>query len=122
MALTNKQIIEKANEAFENADTEAFLSYCADNFVWNMLGNEVWNGKESIRQAMKGMPPEPPEFTVKELIGEQDIVVCYGNMKMKNKEGNKEDYSFCDVYHLKNGAITELITYLVKLTNDKKNQ
>ena len=114
MALTNKQIIQKVNEAFDKADIEAFLSLCSEDIVWTMLGDEKWSGKETIRNAMKGMDSNPPDFTTKEMIAEGDTVVAYGDMKMKNKEGGTNYYSFCDVYYFEGGLIKELNTFMVK--------
>jgi hypothetical protein len=59
-------------------------------------------------------PAEQPQFTIKEIIAEDNSAICYGDMKMKNKEGVLEDYSFCDVYHFSNGKIAELLTFMVK--------
>ena len=118
MALTNKQIIEKVNEAFDKADMEAFLSLCSNDVVWTFLGNEQWSGKEKIHEAMKGMDSNAPDFTIKEIIAEGDTVIAYGDMKMKSKDGASNDYSFCDIYHFKNGLIYELNTFMVKLKKD----
>ncbi len=109
-----KSIVDKINKTFDNNDTEAFLSYCADDIVWIMPGDKTYNGKESIRQMMSNMQGEPPQFTIKDLISENDLVVCRGDMKMKDKEGITKDYVFCDVYRFKEQKIAELTSYIIQ--------
>ena len=114
MQTENKTIVEKVNAAFDDGNTDAFLSFCTDNITWNIIGDMQLRGKNAIKNFMNTTPAEQPQFTVKEIVAEDNSAVCYGNMKMKNKEGNWEDYSFCDVYHFSNGKIAELLTFMVK--------
>jgi ketosteroid isomerase-like protein len=119
MAETNKQIVEKINKAFENNNPEEFLSYCADNVVWNMIGEKTTNGKTAVREWLAEMKDmEPPKFTVEQLIAEGDSVACCGDMTMKDKEGKIGKYSYCDVYRFNNGKITELRSYVVNLQTE----
>ena len=111
----NKQIIEKVNEAFENNSTEGFLGNCADNVVWNMPGNGVFNGIEAIRKFMNEGAAQIPLFTIKSMIAENDLVMCNGEMKMKNKDGIAEDYGFCDLYNIESGKIIEITSYIIML-------
>lgn len=110
----NKSIVDAINKTFDDNHTEAFLSYCADDVVWIMPGNKTYKGKESIRQMMKSYPEEAPQFTIKDLIGEADMVMCRGNMEMKDKDGNNNDYVFCDVYKFNNSKVVELTSYIIK--------
>jgi ketosteroid isomerase-like protein len=119
MAETNKQIVEKINKAFEKNDPEAFLSYCTDNVVWNMVGEKTTNGKTEVREWLAQMKDmEPPKFTVDQFIAEGDSVACCGDMTMKDKDGTPGKYSYCDVYRFRNGKITELRSYVVKLETE----
>ncbi len=115
----NKQVVEKINEAFDKSDMEAFLSYCTEDVQWNMFGSFDIKGKEAIKDFMAKMPQEPPRFKVTDTIAESDTVISRGDMTMKNKEGESEDYAFCDVYKFKNGKVAMLQTYMVKLKADK---
>lgn len=114
MSLTNKQVVEKVNEAFDRADIETFLSLCAESVVWTMLGDVTWSGKDAIREAMKDMNGTAPDFTNKEIIAEDNAVVSYGTMNMPGKDGTNEVFSFCDIYHFKDDVIQDLTTYMVK--------
>lgn len=115
MADTNKQIVEKVNAAFAENNPEVFLGFCKDDVKWNMVGDEIRTGVDTIREWMKSMGDmEPPKFTVENLFGEGDIVAANGDMTMKNKEGKDESYSYCDVYKFEDGKIAELTSYVVK--------
>jgi ketosteroid isomerase-like protein len=113
MALTNKQIVERVNDAFARGDVESFLSYCDDNVVWTMVGAESVRGKDAIRKWMGSAPPEPPKFSVDTVVAEGDHVTAIGNMTMK-EEGKVVPYSYCDVWTFKNGAIVELRAFVIK--------
>lgn len=115
MSNKNKEIVEKVNAAFAENKPEIFMSFCADDVEWTMIGDKSFKGKDSIREFMasvEGM--EPPKFTVDETIAEGDSVVCYGGMKMAGEDGKTADYSYCDVYRFKDGKIVRLQSFIVK--------
>ncbi len=53
MMKENKEILLKANEAISNGDHEAFLSYCTEDSKWTFVGDQVLEGKETIRKWMQ---------------------------------------------------------------------
>lgn len=115
MSENNKAIVEKVNTAMGDGKTGDFLDLCADNVVWNMVGDKITEGKDAIREWMSSMgPSEPPKFTVDKLFADDDSAACYGDMTMKGKDGTKESYSYCDVYEFSGDKITRLNSYVVK--------
>lgn len=113
MTLTN--IVEKINAAFADNNIEGFLDYCSDDVVWTMVGHKTVNGKKEVRGFMDEMKSaEPPEFTVDRLFSTEDSAVCYGDMKMKDENGELTDYSYCDVYRFSGDKVTELLSYVIK--------
>ena len=114
MITENKSIVEKVNKSFDDNNTEAFLACCADDMTWIMPGDKTYSGKESIRQMMNNITCEAPHFAVRNIVAENDMVMCNGSMVMKDKEGNDQDYVFCDVYHFKEQKIDELTSYIIK--------
>jgi uncharacterized protein len=50
MSAKNKKIIEKVNAAFAQGSLEAFLSLCADDVTWTIVGNRTVKGKDAIRE------------------------------------------------------------------------
>ena len=92
---------------------EGFLSHCADDVVWTVVGNETTRGKQAIREWLAWMDIEPPKFTVGNLIAEGDFVTAYGDMTMKEK-GKTVPYAYCDIYRFRNGKIAELNSFVIK--------
>lgn len=120
MSDQNKQIIEQVNAAFSDNNTEGFLSFCAENVAWTMVGEKTVEGKDAIRKWMDSMKPaEPPKFTVNAVIGEGDFGMAYGDMTMKGKDGKEAPYSYCDIYRFQNGKIIELKSYVISTAAKK---
>jgi ketosteroid isomerase-like protein len=115
MSDTNKKIVKAVNETFASGNVEAFLSYCAYDVRWNMVGSHNLKGKENIREFMKEVEGEaPPELTVNQLVGEGNSVICEGTFHLK-KNGKSEQYAFCDVYELKDEKIQAITTYVIAI-------
>lgn len=120
MSDQNKQIIEMVNAAFSENKIENFLSFCAEDVVWTMVGEKTVEGKDAIRKWMDSMKPaEPPKFTVNAVIGEGDFGMAYGDMTMKGKDGKEAPYSYCDIYRFQNGKIIELKSYVINTAAKK---
>jgi ketosteroid isomerase-like protein len=111
---TNTEIIEKVNAAFTKNDVEGWLSFCADDIEWTIVGEKSVKGKDAIRSWMASMDIEPPKFTVNRVITEGDSGVAHGEMTMKDKEGKTSPYSYCDLYRFRNNKIVELLSFVVK--------
>ena len=114
MSAKNREIVEKVNASFAKGDMEGFLSHCADDVVWTMVGHKTTRGKNVIREWMASMEMEPPKFTVDNIIAEGDFVTAYGDMTMKEKDGKVAPYSYCDIYRFRDGKIAELNSFVIK--------
>ena len=114
MSATNKEIVEKVNASFAEGRVEEFLSFCADDITWTIVGEKSVEGKGAIREWMASMNMEPPKFTVDNIIGEGDFVTAYGDMTMKEKDGKTAPYSYCDIYRFRDGKIVQLTSFVVK--------
>src|SRR4029453_3086923 len=98
MSATNKAIVAKVNAAFAEGSTEGFLSFCAEDVAWTMVGDTTVKGKDAIRQWMASMGPmEPPKFTVHNIIAEGDCVRAY-----------------CDIYRLRGDKIVALSAFVIQ--------
>ncbi len=113
MSARHKAIVEAVNEAMRRMDIEGFLAYCADDFVWTILGDAPIRGKEALRTMMGEGPSEPPAFTVHTLVADGDIVVAQGDMTMK-ESGTDVPYAFCDVWRFRDDMLVALDAYVVK--------
>ena len=114
MSANNKAIVEKVNASFAEGGLEGFLSFCADDVVWTIVGDRTVKGKTAIREWMASVDMEPPKFSVEKIISEGDFVTAHGGMTMKDKDGKTGSYEYCDIYRFRNGKIAELRSFVVK--------
>jgi len=114
MSSSHKEIVEKVNAAFAQGNVEGFLSQCADDVEWTMVGEKPIKGKEAIRKWMASMGPEVPKFTVNNILADGDFATCYGDMTMRDKDGKVIPYSYCDIYRFRNGKVAELRAFVMK--------
>lgn len=113
MSVTNKTAVEEINAAFAANDIETFLSFCAEDVEWTIVGERSIQGKEEIRAWMGSMDIGPPQFTVDETIAESDSVVVHGSMIMVD-DGKPASYSYCDIYRFRDGKVVKLTSFVVK--------
>ena len=113
MSARHKAIVETVNDAMRRMDIEGFLAYCADDFVWTMVGETPIRGKDALRKMMAEGPSEPPAFTVHTMVAEGDVVVAQGDMTMK-EGGADVPYAFCDVWRFRGDMLVALDAYVVK--------
>src|SRR5688572_15817202 len=114
MSANNKEIVEKVNASFAEGGVESFLSFCADDVVWTIIGDRTVKGKGDIRERMASMDIEPPKVTVENIIGDGDFATCYGNTTMNDKDGKAAPYAYCDIYRFRNIKIAELNSVVIK--------
>lgn len=111
-----KEIVEKVDASFEEKRLEDFLSLCADDVEWKMVGDTTKKGKDSIREWMSSMGEamEPPKFSARNQVAEGETVAAYGEMTMKNEKGEKGNYEYCDIYRFENDKIIALTSFVIK--------
>jgi uncharacterized protein (TIGR02246 family) len=114
MSENNKAILEKANEAIARGDNEGFLSFCTDDTKWTYVGGVTLKGKDAVRQYLKTSSEEPPEFTVTQLIAEDEFVTALGDIMMKDEKGKMIRHSYCDVWRFRDGKMAELRAFVIK--------
>ena len=113
MSARHKAIVEAVNESMRAMDIEGFLAYCADDFVWTIVGDTPIRGKDALRTLMADEPTEAPAFAVHTMVAEGDVVVAQGDMTMK-EAGRDVPYAFCDVWRFRGDMLVSLQSYVVK--------
>ncbi|MBX3288511.1 MAG: nuclear transport factor 2 family protein [Acidobacteria bacterium] len=122
MSNDKKQIVEAINASFTKNDTEEFLGHCTEDIVWTMAGEKTVTGKNNIREWMSSMEGhEPPAFTTDLLIAEGNGVVCSGNMTMKDADGVKNSYNYCDIYQFSGDKVSSLTSFVVKEKSEEES-
>jgi ketosteroid isomerase-like protein len=113
MSARHKAIVETVNDAMRRMDIEGFLAYCAEDFVWTMVGETPVRGKDALRKMMADGLGEPPAFTVHTMVADGDVVVAQGDMTMK-EGGADVPYAFCDVWRFRGDMLVGLNAFVVK--------
>lgn len=110
----NKITVELYIEGFRASDHDKVLSCLTDDVYWEMPGMFKLNGKEAFDKEIENENFEgSPVIEIIRMIEENNIVVAEGNVKGKIKAGGNFDAVFCDVFHMENGKIKKLTTYLM---------
>jgi uncharacterized protein (TIGR02246 family) len=112
---SNQEIVEKVNAAFAQNNIEGFLSFCAEDFEFTMVGEKSLKGKDAVRQWMGSMGDmEPPRINNVKVIADDDSAASHGTMTMKDKDGKTVPYAYCDVYQFRDGKIVKLTAFVLK--------
>ncbi|MCE7064035.1 nuclear transport factor 2 family protein [Dyadobacter sp. CY326] len=115
MNVDNKAVLLKANDAVAKGDNEGFLSFCAEDIQFEFVGDKTLQGKDAVRAYMKIAYVEPPEFNVEHLIAEGDFVSAIGEISMKDEDGKKINYSYCDVWRFQDGKMAQLKAFVIEI-------
>ena len=60
------------------------------------------------------MNPEPPQFTVQDMVAEGDLVIARGDMTMKQKkDAASKPYAFCDIWRFAGDKVRELTAFVI---------
>jgi ketosteroid isomerase-like protein len=116
MVLSKKQVIEKVNDTFARGDIEGFLSFCAEDFVFHVMGAEVVRGKDAVRKWLASGAPEPPKFSIDTVVADGDFVTVLGDMTMHEK-GVLVPYAYCDVWRFAGDKLVELRAFVIKTSH-----
>ena len=117
-----KEIVHRVNKAFMDNNMQEFVSLCADDIAWTVVGQKILNGKQEILAYMASMTIDGcPLLTEHTIIVEGSRAACTGSMQMVNPDGSDYLGSFCDIYQFRGYKIQRLESYVVhgKPQNDK---
>lgn len=118
--MSNKQVIETYMDGFRNSDHDKVLSCLTDDVVWDMPGFFHKEGKFEFDSEIENENfVGSPEITIIRMVEEENIVIAEGEVKGKIKNGGILDAVFCDVFHFKDGKISQLTTYLMNKNNSQ---
>jgi ketosteroid isomerase-like protein len=91
------------------------LSFCTEDFSWTMVGDSTVKGKDAVRKWMASMNPQPPRFTVQQVVAEGDSVITRGDLTMKDsKDGIVHTYQFCDIYRFRGDQVVDLTAFVIR--------
>lgn len=111
--MDNKQTLTGFLDAFDKNDTEAILSYVADDIHWNMIGDMTIAGKAALRKFFtENADMKVVKSTRAHFILNGDEAAITGEVLCRNEKTGKEYHmDYCDVYELQAGKIKKMVTY-----------
>lgn len=112
-----KKIVEQADEAFAQNKPDDFLSLCADEIEWRMVGEKTVRGKSEARKwiemGMANVSSDHAKVICTNIIEEDQYVAAYGKMEVKKNEVVTK-FSYCDIYRFKDDKIVELTSFIIQ--------
>lgn len=110
----NKKTVETYMDGFRAGNHAQILGCLTDDVVWEMPGVYHHSGKAAFdkeieNEAFAGLPV----IQVIRMIEENNVVVAEGAVQAKRADGGLLDAVFCDVFHMQNGKIKKLTSYLM---------
>ena len=110
----NKETVTRYMDGFSNSDHSKILSCLTEDVIWEMPGFFHLTGKEAFDKEIENDAfVGKPNITVTRLLEESDVVVAEGAVKSQRRDGGTLDAVFCDVFHMKNGKIKQLTSYVL---------
>jgi ketosteroid isomerase-like protein len=106
--MTNREIVEKANQAFSKGDYEECLSYCTEDTKWTYVGDRTLDGKDKIREYLSAAY-EGSTFRIERYVEEGEDLVAIGWIKLMGNDGKITTSPVCDVWKFRNGKMAQLI-------------
>jgi ketosteroid isomerase-like protein len=112
-----KVTIKQISEEFSNGHFEFCYDYLADNIVWNIVGDKIVKGKESVIEYCNKTAQYFSEVTTtfirSNVIVDGDCVAIDGTAEFINQEGKSTHISSCDIYRFKNEQLLNITSYCI---------
>ena len=109
------QLLKRFNTAFAEDDAAFIMDHVTDDVTWNVINQEVIQGKAQFEQAIKEMGTWPViELTIHSIITHGKEGAVNGTLTMENQQ----QYAFCDVYQFNNAKgerIKAMTSYVIEI-------
>jgi ketosteroid isomerase-like protein len=106
--MTNRETLERANQAFSKGDYEELLTYCTEDTKWTYVGDRTLYGKAKVREYFSGAYEEST-FRIERYVEEGENLVAIGWIQLKDRNGGIITSPVCDVWKFRNGKMAQLI-------------
>ncbi len=109
----NAAIVRSAYEAMETGDMPAFVALLDDNIIWHestpgFVGN--YRGRDQVLALLGSIMQETgvqmSRISIHDILASDDHTVILHEAAL-TKNGRAYTAQYCDVYHLRNGKLTE---------------
>ncbi len=108
------KFLKEFNIAFANGDKSFLADHITENVVWDIVGDQKIEGRESFVKEFEKMKSRmPSELIFDKVITHEKAGAVYGMMKMKNGES----YAFADIYEFSNAKgekVKSIVSLVIK--------
>jgi uncharacterized protein len=107
----NAAMAREGFAALERGDVQWLTDHLADDVVWHVGGSSraagEYRGKESVTQLQAGFPGGSSRIDLHDVLANDDHTVVLGTAHLEAPDGDRVDYRFVNVFHVRDGKITE---------------
>jgi ketosteroid isomerase-like protein len=108
----NATLAREGFEAIGRGDTQWMSDHLADDVVWHVGGNSrmagEFKGKEQVMQLMgSAVGSDESGIEVHDVLANDDHVVSLGTARLQAPDGDRIEYRFVNVFHIRDGKVTE---------------
>lgn len=118
MATQLEGFLDAINDAFARGDVDFFGPNVTDDVRWEMVGDEVVEGREALLAMMRTNEGGAlPELEVESVITHGNRAAVTGTMRLADDSGTVKSYGFCDVYEMSgfsNPKIRAVKSYVIE--------
>ena len=107
--------VQKLTIAFAKGDSKHILGSVTDDIRWNIVGDELIQGKDNLAQALEQRKAgKAAELTVHHISTHGKSGAANGTVKFNNGKTR----AFCDVYEFKDtkgSSVMEITSYVIEM-------
>ena len=107
--------VQKLTIAFAKVDSKYMLSNVTDDIRWNIVGDELIQGKQSFAKALEQRKADKvAQLTIHHISTHGKSGAANGTIKFKNGKTR----AFCDVYEFKDtkgSSVKEITSYIIEI-------
>lgn len=111
--MTNQEIAE----AFSAGRFQITFPYLADDIAWNIVGENLLQGKENVmqycNQTAKYFTEVTTDFKMDNLVVGDNCIAIDGTAIFTKKDGGQNYISSCDVYRFNAGKLSQINSYCI---------
>ncbi len=111
--MTNENTFEQVLTAFDNNDSARLMELITDDFEWDMVGDQLVKGRENVEKMFNETEvPYKMVSTTKDIkVFNENTGVCKGVVIMEDKQGNRTEQYYCDLYEFEEGKLKRMTTF-----------
>jgi len=113
---TTRKFLTKFNQAWADNDVDTIVNSVTDDIHFKMVTDaEGIRGKEAFSSWLKDMSNNDFQMalTTDRVIIDGDQAAITGTMAMTKPDGTKSQFSYCDLYRLRDGKVAELMAFVM---------